>query len=793
MSDHQRTTEPPVDETPDEGVVVPFPGWTTEDDLPPAKPKIRWLRLIALLTGLGLLAAVSTVFGMMMAVASDLPELDVLDVAEHPSKMYDRTGKIMLGTLTGNQRRILVQSTEISPVMKQAIVAIEDRRFFTNSGVDLRGISRALFQDVVQKKVVQGGSTITQQLVKNRLEAQNDRTLFQKLRESAIAFHMTRKWDKQRILKNYLNTIYFGNGAYGIESAAKTYFGSQHLQCGEEGERTCAAQLEPQEAALIAGVVASPSGYDPITNPEPAKARRDLVLQRMFEQGYLTRPQFDSARAEPLPTKADINPPSENSVYPYFTTWVRQQVVDKVGTGPAFEGGLTVRTTIDAKLQDAAQAATAQLPSGPNSPAVAMVVIDNKSSEVRALVGGPSGAPGTADDAAKFNEQPFNLATQGQRQPGSSFKPFTLAAALNRGVSPNQTFTSKKKFFCVTRSKKGKCKEFFEVNNYEDKYAGVSTLANATAYSDNSVYAEVGITTGTTKIAKLARQMGIRTKVSTNYAMILGGLKQGVTVMDMAHAYETFAMNGERVWGTMSTDTGDAVAGPVGIQEICEDRNGDGRCKESELVETTDGEDARNKPEKKRVLPYGVSQNVKSILSGVVKFGSGKRAGLGPKVFVAGKTGTTEDYGDAWFVGFTDKYTVAVWVGYPDEVKPMKPPLFSYQGDPVAGGTYPAVIWNTFMKSAIAIDESRAPKDKKGPTGATGPSGPAPAGTAAPAPTGTAQGDGETTKKPKSPKQPQPDEPAPEPTAAQPNPTVTQDPNPSTPPADQGGGAAPPE
>ena len=198
-------------------------GGDAGDDARP-RTRIKWLRLLALLTGIGVLAAVSTVFGMMMAVASDLPEVDVLDVATRQSHIVDRNGKD-LGVLTGNENRLLVRSNEIAPVMKHAIVAIEDRRFYTNSGVDLRGITRALWSDVVARKAAQGGSTIAQQLVKNRLEAQDDRTIFQKLREAAMAFHMTRKWDKERILRNYLNTIYFGNGAYGIEAAARTYFG----------------------------------------------------------------------------------------------------------------------------------------------------------------------------------------------------------------------------------------------------------------------------------------------------------------------------------------------------------------------------------------------------------------------------------------------------------------------------------------------------------------------------------------------------------------------------------------
>jgi penicillin-binding protein 1A len=210
------------------------------------------------------------------------------------------------------------------------------------------------------QQAVQGGSTITMQFVKNALAAQDERTLFNKLREAALAYQITRKWSKERILRNYLNTIYFGNGAYGIESAARTYFGNDHTGCADRGSpRPCAAQLEPHEAALLAGMVASPSGYDPIAHPKAARARRDVVLHRMFEQGFINQIQFDAARAESLPTRADIIPPQEDTKYPYFTSWIKQQVVDKLGGGQtgarrAFQGGLTVRTTLDMRMQEAA-------------------------------------------------------------------------------------------------------------------------------------------------------------------------------------------------------------------------------------------------------------------------------------------------------------------------------------------------------------------------------------------------------------------------------------------------------
>jgi penicillin-binding protein 1A len=268
--DSDRPSHPAVVAEDEPPTVVPLhPEFATGDEEPPKVPvRIRKLRVLALLAGLGLLAVVSTVFGMMMAVASDLPALE--EPASQNSVLVDRRGE-RLGLLTGNTNRILLKEGQIAPVMKHAIIAIEDKRFYTNDGVDLRGIGRALYQDVVAQKAVQGGSTIAQQFVKNSLAAQDRRTLFVKLREAALAYHITRRWTKGKILRNYLNTIYFGNGAYGIESAARTYFGRQHPGCERDRKRPCAAQLEPAEAAMIAGVVASPSAFDPVaTRPRPS-------------------------------------------------------------------------------------------------------------------------------------------------------------------------------------------------------------------------------------------------------------------------------------------------------------------------------------------------------------------------------------------------------------------------------------------------------------------------------------------------------------------------------------------
>jgi penicillin-binding protein 1A len=645
---------------------------------PPVKPRVRKLRLLAIFLPLTLLALVSTVFGMMMAVASDLPDLENRKEYQDAknSALVDANNQ-PLGLLTNNQSRVLVRWENIPRTMRDAIIAVEDRRFYENSGVDVRGIGRAFVQDVLKRQAAQGGSTIAQQFVKNALQAQSDRTVFQKLREAALAYHLTRKWPKSKILTQYLNSIYFGNGAYGVESAARTYFGNQpdHLHCGEQRQPLCVSKLKPEEAALIAGVVANPSAYDPVSHPAAAKRRRDLVLKDMLDQGRLPRLQYFDAVKEPLPAAIDIKPPTVTSKAPYFTTWVRQQLVDRFGARVAFEGGLTIRTTLDLQLQQAAQdAVTKNLPN-PTGPDASVVVIDNETGQVKAMVGGRD-----------YAERPFNLATQGQRQPGSSIKPFILAAALKKGYAAGSLWPSRKRIFTVPGTRG---KEHFVVNNFESKYAGSQTLAGGLTYSDNAVFSAVGISVGTKKIATLAERMGIRTPVSSNYAMTLGGLKEGVTPLDMAHAYQTLIAHGKRVTGTL----GASKQGPVGVIS----------------VKGPHGLDVENKVRRSTVLPQSIADQTVGIMATVVSQGTGKRAALGPGQFAAGKTGTTENSGDAWFVGFNDRWTVAVWVGYADKLKPM---LTEFAGQPVEGGTYPALIWHDFMVAADSIIADRKAQDR---------------------------------------------------------------------------------
>ena len=620
------------------------------------------------------------VFGMMMAVSQDLPAIYNFAQfkASKNSEVFDASGE-PIGTLTSNQNKILLSSGQISPNVKNAVVSIEDARFYEHTGVDFQGIGRALIKDILSQSAAQGASTITEQFVKNALAAQESRTIFQKFREAALAYRLERHWSKDKILTEYLNTIYFGEGAYGIEAAARTYFGNAHPGCGTSVE-PCAAVLEPWEAATLAGIIASPSAYDPKIYPENALGRRNLVLEKMYEQGYITSTQFEEGSQQALPSPDDIEPPRLDSEAPYFTTWLRQQLVDRFGAAKTFFGGLKIKTTLDLRLQGAAEEAVNSY-LGYLPPTASVVVIDNKNAGVKAMVGGPN-----------FETKPFNLATLGHRQPGSSIKPFTLITALEEGISPETVYESAPQEFHF--GKHGQ--ETFVVHNDEDAYLGSCSIICATTYSDNSIYAQLalegleGKTTEdrTRSIAATIHKMGYRDPISTNPAMVLGGLKEGVSPLGWTYAYSTLANDGDRVSGTLAPEPGDS---PVAYTQV-EDQDG----------HTIKGGD--NDSMHEQVLDEGTAEEAKRILETVVSSGTGVHADVGAEG-QWGKTGTTENNGDAWFCGATEEVTACVWVGYADTVTPM---TTLYNGGPVMGGTFPALIWASVVS---AWEEIKADRD----------------------------------------------------------------------------------
>jgi penicillin-binding protein 1A len=620
-------------------------------DKAPKRPRrrIRKLRLSLLLCVLGLCGTAAFAFGFVTAIASDIPSIDPANSESHVEKngyIYAADGQT-LAVLRGDEARIILGPDDIAPIMKQAIVAVEDRRFYEHRGVDLRGIFRAVWADVRNKEVVQGGSTITQQLVKNTY-IEPERTVSRKLKEAALAWQLERRWSKDRILTAYLNTIYFGNGAYGIGMAARVYFGKQ------------ARDLTLAEAALLAGIPVNPTAYDPVANPTRAKGRRDTVLALMFGQALITKEQYDTAREAPLPSPDQVHLPGTRGPAQYFAEYVKSQLVPYYGSGKVFGGGLKVYTTIDLGIQKLAHDAIEKWLPDPEGPQAALVAINPQTGDILAMVGGTS-----------FSKSQFNLAVQGERQPGSSFKPFVLATALGQGISPSTTFVSRPQVISLGD-------KLWAVSNYENNYLGTIDLTEATIESDNTVYAQLTAQLGPQNVVRMAHRLGIESPLGNFLAIGLGS--EAVNPLEMARAFSTFANGGVRLDGSVLGNVPRAV-------RAVED---DGRLE-------------RNAPVGRRILDSNVDAMLTSILQGVVRQGTGVRAALDDRP-VAGKTGTTENYGDAWFVGFTPQLAVAVWVGYPDRLQPM---LREFNGGPVAGGTFPALIFKTFAKSAFTYMEGK--------------------------------------------------------------------------------------
>ena len=551
----------------------------------------------------------------------------------------------MLAILRGDQARIVVPSGGISPWMKHAIVAAEDKRFYEHRGVDVRGMARALWADVSNRGVVQGGSTITQQFVKNAFLT-SQKSVGRKLFEAALAWQLEQRWSKDRILTAYLNTVYFGNGAYGVEQASRIYFHHR------------AATLNPAESALLAAIPEDPSAWDPVAHPQAARAHRDLVLNLLYAQGYLTPSQLRTWTGYEMPNPKDVSLPSTQGLAaPYFANYVKDQLVRQLGPRRAFGGGLRVKTTLNVRLQQIARdAVKTVLPPNGNGPTASLVVLDAHSGAVLAMVGGEN-----------YHKNQFNLATQGERQPGSSFKPFVLATALRNNVAPSSVLTSKP----VTINADGR---LWQVNNYEGEYLGPIDLTKAIAYSDNSVFSQLTAILGPRNVRDTAKALGITTKLRGYFAIGLGA--EPSTPLEMARAYSSFADGGNRIDGSIFGNQ------PRVVQEITDSK---GKVEANALVPH-------------RVLTPDQAATINSLLQGVVQYGTGKAAQL-PGRQVAGKTGTTENYGDAWFVGYTPQLVAAVWVGYPDKLVPM---TTEFHGHPVAGGTYPALIWKAFMSKALA-------------------------------------------------------------------------------------------
>ena len=604
-----------------------------------------------------MLAFVAFCLGFLQALSGSLGQLDPaqLQKNEVDGRILARDGHTVLAVLRGSEARTIVRSNQISWTMKHAIVDIEDQRFYEHRGIDLRGMMRAAWTDITQGKVVEGGSTITQQLIKNSSH-QEQRTVARKLREAALAWQLEQSRSKDWILTAYLNTIYFGNGAYGVERAAQTYFGHS------------AATLTIPEAALLAGIPRDPGLYDPFRDPKAAKARRALVLDKMVQQGDISAASASRAKRAPLPRIGQGKRPTTWERVPFFTEYVKDLLIRHLGAGKVYGGGLEVTTSIDLGLQKVAEQAVKDTMDIPGGPSASLVAIDPRNGEILAMVGGRN-----------FKHSQFNLATQSQRQAGSSFKPFVLSAALAQGLSPSSVLTSKPLYLSLGD-------RFWSVSNSEDSYLGPIDLKTATAYSDNTVFAQLTKIVGPANVAKAAKSLGIQSPLAAYLSIGLG--TDLVNPLEMARAYATIANGGTRIDGTVLKNEPRAI---LGYRSLARPFSTKSVHPNTEVPQ--------------QEMSSNDAAIVTSLLENVVSYGTGKRAALPGRV-AAGKTGTTENYGDAWFVGYTPQLAVAVWVGYPNKLVSMD---HLYHGQPVMGGTYPALIWKTFMESAFTYLEKTDP------------------------------------------------------------------------------------
>ncbi len=601
------------------------------------------------------LLVLAVLASLVVASCSYTTELRLPDEQAVSSRILWGDGSL-LTRVHGTEDRDPIHLEQMAAALPRAVIAIEDSRYYEHTGFDVRGIVRALTHDIQQGRVAEGGSTITQQYVRAVMVG-NRKTLKRKLREAVMAMQLEERYSKKTILERYLNTVYFGNGSYGVQAAARTYFSKD------------AKELDVAQSALLAGLIRSPNQYDPFVHPEAAVARRNEVVARMRELGRI--PAAEAALVTALPVGVVPHVSNERYPAPHFVDKVKRFVFNDKRFGATvadrerrlFQGGLTIETTLDPKWQTEAETALHGVLTDPRDPPGAIVAIDPRDGHVKAYA--------TSQDY--FGPSPFakldladarNAAGRPQRSPGSTFKPFVLAAALGEGVPLTKTYNAPAR---ITIPVPGDAP--WELANFEEtKGYGRINLIEATVNSVNTVYGQLAMDTGPAKIAFQAAAMGITTDMETVPSIAIGS--QPVTVEDMASAYGVFAADGLRHPETYVTRVTDR----------------DGRV----LYDAH--------PAARQVLDKNVARTVTGVLQQVVQRGTGTGARIGRPV--AGKTGTAENFTDAWFVGYTPELVAAVWVGEPQNATtPMLPPLTRIR---IIGGTYPAQIWQVFASSALA-------------------------------------------------------------------------------------------
>ncbi len=618
-----------------------------------ARPLGRFLRGLRALFNLALvlgLLAVILVTGLYVFVANEYePDLGrTYPELVQDSYIYDSQGK-KIGEIPAAESRETVGPDGLGEHLPAAVVAVEDRRFYEHFGVDFEGLGRAAWTDLRAWEVKEGGSTISEQLMKNLYVPAEERleiSFWRRFLQSSLAFAYERNHTKEEVLTAYLNTVYFGDGAYGAEAAARAYFGKS------------ASELTLSEAATLAGFLHAPSAYTTWEGEVvlgPATERRDRVLGLMEEQGMISADEYREATATPLEFAPDPAPP--DPAYGPFLEKVRREVGERLGAEALEMGGLRIHTTLDTDLQHAAVETSADVLFDPEDPSAAVVTVEPQSGAIRALAG---------------QEGSFNLPLDARRQPGSSFKPIVLAAALRENISPQSTYVSRELSFDFQERD-------YVVANYESVERGEISVAEAMAESDNTVFVQLAADVGLEDVVETAEALGITTPVEPYPSTAIGGLGAGVSPLDMASAYATFAGGGIHR-EPYSVESIERVS--YGESETAYDHSIGGR----------------------RVLTGDQAATATGVLRRVVESGTASMFhDLDEEIGrpSAGKTGTTDDFVDAWYVGYTPHLCTSVWVGYPEGRRS----LVGVHGlEEPNGGTLPMDIWSAYMARATEGD-----------------------------------------------------------------------------------------